>query len=139
MIPVLDNLEDGRERKMRQGRVLNKRTHGIPAGAKYIGRGSPNGNRFVIGPDGDRDAVCEKHDLDLARDRARLRRLDDLAGCDVVCFCAPLRCHGDTLARLAAMPFEERLKWAGDTIARSERGAAQQTPTGTRGVPRRLR
>jgi len=125
---------------MRQGRVLNKRTHGIPAGARYIGRGSPNGNRFVIGTDGDRDAVCEKHDLDLARDRTRLRRLDDLAGCDVVCFCAPLRCHGDTLAKLAAMPFEERLAWATATIARAEGSAGRPPAAGPpRGVPRQLR
>lgn len=29
-----------------------------PRGARYIGRGSPYGNPFVIGRDGDRDAVC---------------------------------------------------------------------------------
>lgn len=123
---------------MRQGKVLNKHVHGVPAGAKYIGRGSPFGNRFVIGRDGDRDAVCEKHDLDLARDRARLKRLDELAGCDVSCFCAPQRCHGDTLVMLAAMPFEERLVWALRRIAQAEGG---QPPAGgpPRGVRRQLR
>jgi hypothetical protein len=127
---------------MQQGKVLNKHAHGIPAGAKYIGRGSPNGNKFVIGRDGNRDDVCEKHDLDLARDRARLKRLDELAGCDVVCFCAPLRCHGDTLVRLAAMPFEERLVWALRVIAKAEGGTApdQPAPGGTpRGTRRQLR
>jgi len=33
-------------------RILNKHTHGIPAGAVYIGRGSPWGTPFVIGRDG---------------------------------------------------------------------------------------
>lgn len=127
---------------MQQGRVLNKHVHGVPAGSKYIGRGSPHGNRFVIGRDGDRDAVCEKHDLDLARDRARLKRLDELAGCDVVCFCAPLRCHGNTLVKLAAMPFEERLVWALRVIAKAEGPATpdQPAPGGTpRGTRRQLR
>ena len=41
--------------------VLNKHKHGIPQGAVYIGRGSFWGNPFVIGKDGTRDEVCEKH------------------------------------------------------------------------------
>jgi len=132
---------------MQQGKVLNKRTHGIPAGAKYIGRGSPFGNKFVIGQDGDRDAVCEKHDLDLARDRARLKKLDELAGCDVVCFCTQpdkfVRCHGHTLVKLAAMPFEERLVWALRRIAQAEgsQPTGSEPPAGfaPTGVRRRLR
>jgi len=123
---------------VKQGKVLNKRTAGNAPNAKYIGRGSPNGNKFVIGQDGDRDAVCEKHDLDLARDRARLKRLDELAGCDVVCFCAPLRCHGDTLVKLAAMPFEERLLWALRTIAKAEGGSTPDQPASD-GPPRGTR
>jgi hypothetical protein len=127
---------------MQQGKVLNKHVHGVPAGAKYIGRGSPFGNKFVIGRDGDRDGVCEKHDLDLARDRARLKKLDELAGCDVVCFCSPSRCHGDTLVKLAAMPFEERLVWALRVIAKAEGTASpdQPAPGGApRGTRRQLR
>lgn len=123
---------------MRQGKVLNKHAHGMPAGAKYIGRGSPHGNRFVIGRDGDRDAVCEKHDLDLARDRARLKKLDELAGCDVVCFCAPQRCHGDTLVKLAAIPFEERLVWALRVIAKTDGGSSPDQPASD-GAPRGTR
>ena len=41
--------------------VLNKKTSGVPTGAVYIGRGSKWGNPFVIGKDGDRNSVCEKH------------------------------------------------------------------------------
>lgn len=102
------------------GRVLNKRVDGVPTGAKYVGRGTPHGNRFVIGRDGDRDEVCDKHDLELARDRTRLKGLDALTGYDCVCHCWPLRCHAMTLVKLAAVPFEERLVWALRTIAQAE-------------------
>ena len=40
--------------------VLNKHKVGMPAGAIYIGRGSPWGNPFVIGEHGTRDEVCDK-------------------------------------------------------------------------------
>ena len=82
-------------------RVLNKHIHGIPAGAVYIGRGSPWGNRFVIGRDGTRDEVCDKYDAWLDTQPALLARLPDLQGRNLVCFCAPRRCHGDTLRRRA--------------------------------------
>ena len=82
-------------------RVLNKHTHGIPGGAIYIGRGSPWGNRFVIGRDGTRDEVCEQYEAWLATQPGLLARLPSLQGRDLVCFCAPRRCHGDTLRRLA--------------------------------------
>ena len=38
---------------------MNKYKAGVPHGAVYCGRGSPYGNPFVIGRDGDRDQVCE--------------------------------------------------------------------------------
>lgn len=82
-------------------RVLNKHAHGIPEGAVYIGRGSPWGNRFVIGRDGTRDEVCDKYEAWLAAQPGLLARLSSLQGRDLVCFCAPRRCHGDTLRRLA--------------------------------------
>lgn len=81
--------------------VLNKHKSGIPAGAVYIGRGSMWGNPFVIGKDGDRNAVCEKYEAQLASridsGSVDLQQLASLHGKDLVCFCAPLRCHGDTL------------------------------------------
>jgi len=43
-------------------RILNKHTHSIPAGAVYIGRGSPWGNPFVIGRDGNRAEVIAKYE-----------------------------------------------------------------------------
>jgi hypothetical protein len=39
-------------------RVYNKNHGDAPPDAAYIGRGSPYGNRFVIGKDG-RDQVCD--------------------------------------------------------------------------------
>ena len=75
--------------------VLNKRISGIPSGAVYIGRGSPWGNPFVIGKDGNRDMVCDAYEKEI------LPKLDlkPLVGKNLVCFCAPLRCHGDSILR----------------------------------------
>lgn len=82
--------------------VLNKRTHGFPDGAVYIGRGGPWGNPFVIGEHGDRASVIAQYSAWVASQPdlvARARR--DLAGKDLVCFCAPLACHGDILLAIA--------------------------------------
>lgn len=91
--------------------VLNKHKHGIPQGAVYIGRGSKWGNPFVIGKDGDRNAVCELH-AEYLRNQVRnkeitLEELAELYGKDLVCFCAPARCHGDTLEKAAAWAYKE--------------------------------
>lgn len=83
--------------------VLNKSRVGIPAGAVYIGRGSKWGNPFVIGRDGNRDEVCDKHEAMLASQidsgTVTVEELADLNGKDLVCFCAPLRCHGHAIER----------------------------------------
>lgn len=98
--------------------VLNKHAVGGTSapGARYIGRGSVYGNKFVIGRDGTRDDVCEAHDRDLAdeiqRKGPKARDIDALRGLDVICFCAPQRCHGDTLVALAAKNDDERMAWA---------------------------
>jgi hypothetical protein len=92
-------------------RVLNKHHAGVPAGAVYIGRGNKWGNRFVIGRDGDRAAVIAKYERWLARQHHLLRALDELRGCDLVCFCAPRPCHGDLLLRLANATRDARVAW----------------------------
>ena len=80
--------------------VHNKYHGTAPSDAVYIGRGSPYGNPFVVGhPHPEtrkpmtRDDVC-----DLFEQRV-LPSLDvsKLAGKDLVCFCKPKRCHGDSL------------------------------------------
>ena len=77
-----------------------KRT--APPSAVYIGRGSPFGNPFVIGKDGTRDDVCDKFAAMLAADEAlKAKVVRELKGRDLVCFCAPHRCHGDALLAVA--------------------------------------
>lgn len=92
-------------------KVLNRHAAGIPAGAVYIGRGSAWGNPFRIGADGDRDAVIAKHATWLRDQHHLLRSLDTLKGRDLVCYCAPARCHGDLLLRLANASREVRIAW----------------------------
>ena len=92
-------------------KVLNKRVAGIPEGAIYIGRGSAWGNPFRIGPDGDRAAVIAKQEAWLRGQHHLLRALPSLRGMDLVCFCAPARCHGDLLLRLANGSREDLIAW----------------------------
>ena len=84
-------------------RVLNKHhfKEGWPPGAVDITRRGPFGNPFVIGRDGTRDDVCEKH-MRYLRDRVaadpKYRDLvRTLLGHDLMCVCAPYRCHGENL------------------------------------------
>lgn len=83
----------------------------------YIGRGKcpktgePGkwGNPFIIGRDGSRDEVVEKHRAQLMlpanwRSRNMIRR--ELGGKTLGCWCSPLSCHGDTLAQIADSPVE---------------------------------
>ena len=92
--------------------VLNRHKHGIPAGAVYIGRGSPWGNPFVVGRDGDRAQVIAAHKQwlwqQIEQGQVSLEALAALKGKDLVCFCAPLPCHGDTLEKAAV--------WASDIL-----------------------
>ncbi len=92
--------------------VLNKHKHGIPPSAVYIGRGSKWGNPFVIGPTQSRDMVCDKHKeylwAQIRNGTISLEELAALKGKDLVCFCAPLRCHGHTL--------EQAAEWAANQL-----------------------
>lgn len=83
-------------------RVLNQHKDGRPAGTVYVGRPSPWGNPFAIGRDGDRDVVMARY-IDWLRDQPGLidRARRELAGKDLVCWCAPARCHGEVLRDLA--------------------------------------
>lgn len=76
-------------------KVHNKRAGTAPPEAVYIGRGSPWGNPFMIGPDGSRDEVCDRFEAEI------LPTLDlaPLVGRDLVCWCKPARCHGDAILR----------------------------------------
>ena len=98
--------------------VLNKKVSGIPTGAIYIGRGSKWGNRFTHIPNipntvlvKNRDEACDRHLSDL-EDKVRkgeisIQELANLHGKNLVCFCAPLRCHGDNLEAAAKWAIEQ--------------------------------
>lgn len=78
-------------------RVLNKHRDKIPPGAVYCGRPSKWGNPFTRFKHGTRDENCDRFEREI------LPHLDvsELRGKDLVCFCAPLRCHCDALLRKA--------------------------------------
>lgn len=81
--------------------VFNKYSN-PPRTAVYIERGSPWGNPFVIGKDGDRDVVCDKYAAMVDADPSfKAQIIANLKGKDLVCFCKPQRCHGDYLLEVA--------------------------------------
>ena len=78
------------------------------ANAQYIGRGSPLGNPFVAKSEADRDAVCDQYqawfdckveagDERVMNELRRLYRLAKKGDLVLGCFCAPKRCHGETI------------------------------------------
>lgn len=79
-------------------KVLNKRDASASAGV-YIGRGSPWGNPFVIGIDGDRAEVIAKFRV-WAEQAIGKEWLAPLIGKDLICYCAPQACHGDVLLEM---------------------------------------
>ncbi len=81
--------------------VLNKRDAQASGPSTYIGRPSIWGNPFVIGRDGTRRDVIAKYEAWLTAQPGLMTRLPSLAGRNLVCWCAPLGCHGDVLLRLA--------------------------------------
>jgi hypothetical protein len=84
-------------------KVLNARQVGKHASATrvYIGRPSKWGNPFVIGRDGSRAEVIAKYRAWIVAQPALMNALEELRGRDLVCWCAPLACHGDVLIDLA--------------------------------------
>ena len=63
------------------------------------------GNPFRIGRDADREQAIARYREDLWRPiqtgEIELEELAELDGCWLACWCEPLRCHGDVLARAA--------------------------------------
>lgn len=83
--------------------VLNKRFNGVPEGSVYIGRGSRWGNPFRIGPDGTRDEVIAKY-VEWYKTSGLDVHLGEIRGRNIVCWCAPQRCHGNFLLARANAP-----------------------------------
>lgn len=67
----------------------------------YIGRPGIWGNPFIIGRDGDRNQVVEKYRVWIQTQPNLLRKLPELKGKILGCWCAPHACHGDVLMELA--------------------------------------
>ena len=67
----------------------------------YVGRPSPWGNPFLIGRDGTREEVVAKYAVWVRTQPHPLARIAELSGKTLGCWCAPLLCHADVLARLA--------------------------------------
>ncbi len=81
--------------------LFNHSVDGMPPGAVYIGRPGPFGNPFVIGEHGDRAEVLGRYEAWLATQPALVERIRrELPGKDLVCWCAPLPCHGNIILRL---------------------------------------
>ena len=82
----------------------------VPAGSVYIGRPSKWGNPFQMAGEDTRNAVCDAFEERCNNDPqfiAMVKR--ELRGKNLVCFCAPKRCHGDTLLRIANEEDEEHV------------------------------
>ena len=74
----------------------------------YIGRPSPWGNPYRIGPDGTRDEVIKKYEEHVRRDAWLMAALPSLAGKTLGCWCHPKPCHGEVLIKiLKEMRLEE--------------------------------
>ncbi len=93
--------------------VVNKKRGGK---GEYIGRPSPLGNPFAIGRDGDREEVIAKYrgwirqkirakDPQVCGELNRLYKLAKAGELSLVCWCAPLACHGDVVREI----LEEKL------------------------------
>jgi hypothetical protein len=76
----------------------------------YIGRAMPRfgltaskwANPFRAGRDGDRGQVIAKYERWLRSQPELIAALPELRGKALGCWCAPQRCHGDVLLRLAS-------------------------------------
>jgi len=84
-------------------KVLNARLVGKRSTADrvYVGRPTMWGNPFVIGRDGTRDDVVAKYRTWILQQPALMADLHELRGKDLVCWCAPERCHAEVLLALA--------------------------------------
>lgn len=73
----------------------------------YIGRPSLWGNPFIVGPDGTRAQVIARYEAWLRAQPTLVAQVKaELRGKILGCWCAPLACHGDVLARIANEPEE---------------------------------
>lgn len=83
-------------------KLYNKRDVNVPKDAVYIGRPSVYGNPYIVNRDGTREEVCALYESWVKNFPELLDAIrKNLRGKDLVCWCAPERCHGELLLRLA--------------------------------------
>lgn len=86
-------------------RVYHKARGYVPPDAVYVGRPTKFGNPFYLHCESQRDEVCDKYEHWIAEpEQAQLRARikSELKNKNLVCWCAPARCHADTLLRIAS-------------------------------------
>jgi hypothetical protein len=91
--------------------VLNRYKSWIPPEAVYVGRPTKFGNPFTHQPAGttlaqfivkDRNASVDSYEAWLLAQPELVAAVkEELKGKDLVCYCKPMRCHGDVLLRIA--------------------------------------
>lgn len=88
--------------------IANKHWYKGKISPIYCGRGSVLGNPYVIGADGDRNAVCAKYQVyfdGLINDQnnpitievKRIYKIARTTNVVLLCFCAPAKCHCITI------------------------------------------
>ncbi len=99
-------------------RVLNKKHGGT---GEYIGRPSPLGNPFPLRRESERDQVIEQYakwlnDKLTEEDNAQKQEVTRLykklvanGELDLVCWCAPKRCHGDVIKSVLVGMLKKKL------------------------------
>ena len=82
--------------ELRRSRHIKRDTYDV-----LIDRTTKWGNPFILGPDGNRAEVIQKHAVWIGTQPELIAALPELIGKTLGCHCYPLPCHGDTLSRLA--------------------------------------
>lgn len=82
-------------------RVINCRRERPPVDAVYVGRPSKWGNPFPATATRTREQAIAQHKEWLLKQPNLMIQIEELRGKDLVCYCAPLPCHGDLLLELA--------------------------------------
>lgn len=89
---------------MPKPKVYNHYHQNAPRGTVNVGRPSKFGNPFIVGVHGSRNEVVDMYEQWLDRPaqtdlREAVKR--ELKGKNLLCFCAPKKCHADILLRIA--------------------------------------
>ena len=131
---LASNLPAGRPTEP-PARILNRRTDRPRPHQVYIGRPSKWGNRFKLTDGADRLRVIALYRADLVHrlrtGRVTRAELAELYGRPLVCWCAPLACHGHVLRAAAAWAATrpgvglEAARWTREPIERLVRRMAR--------------